>query len=47
MALLYLADARRIGYIHTEKLVEDLDLYFIMCFDVKLDLRFSDPIAPN
>jgi hypothetical protein len=40
-------NARRIGYMHTRKLVEDLDLYFMMCFIVKLDLRFNDPVAPN
>jgi hypothetical protein len=40
-------NARRIGYIHTKKLVTDLDLYFIMCFILKLDLRFNDPNAPN
>jgi hypothetical protein len=35
-------------WLHTdEDLVEDLNLYFILCFSKKLDLRFSDPIAPN
>ena len=40
-------NARRIGYMHTSKLITDLDLYFMMCFVVKLDLRFNDPVAPN
>lgn len=40
-------NARRIGYIHTKSIVTDLDLYFMMCFIVKLDLRFNDPVAPN
>lgn len=40
-------NARRIGFMHSQKLITDLDLYFIMCFVVKLDLRFNDPTAPN
>ena len=40
-------NARRIGYMHTTKLMTDLDLYFIMCFVVKLDMRFHDPMATN
>ena len=32
---------------HTKKLMTDLDLYFMMCFVVKLDLRFNDPAATN
>ena len=38
-------NARRIGYIHSNQLVTDLDLYFCMCFFVKLDMRFNDPVA--
>lgn len=40
-------NARRIGLMHTKKLTTDLDLYFMMCFIVKLDLRFNDPVAVN
>ncbi|KAF7511356.1 hypothetical protein GJ744_004921 [Endocarpon pusillum] len=40
-------NARRIGYMHTAKLMTDLDLYFMMCFVVKLDMRFHDPLANN
>jgi hypothetical protein len=42
-----LDNARRIGSMHTKKLIDDLDLYFIMCFIVKLELRFDDPIGLN
>lgn len=40
-------NARRIGYIHSNTLVPDLDLYFMMCLFVKLDMRFNDPCAQN
>lgn len=40
-------NARRIGLIHVKKLVTDLDLYFMMCFLVKLDMRFNEPTAPT
>lgn len=40
-------NARRIGYLHTAKLITDLDLYFMMCFVVKLDMRFHDPLSTN
>ena len=39
--------ARRIGYIHNRQLVSDVDLYFIVCVVVKMDMRFNDPIAPE
>jgi hypothetical protein len=39
--------AKRIGHMHTKKLIVDLDLYFIMCFIVKPELRFNDPIGLN
>lgn len=40
-------NARKIGYMHMTELITDLDLYFMMCFIVKLDMRFNDPVAPN
>jgi hypothetical protein len=40
-------NARRIGVMHINHMVSDLDLYFMMCFIVKLDMRFNDPAAPN
>jgi hypothetical protein len=40
-------NARRIGFMHITHLITDLDLYFMMCFIVKLDMRFNDPVAPN
>ena len=40
-------NARRIGFIHSNMLVPDLDLYFMMCLFVKLDMRFNDPGAQN
>ena len=40
-------NARRIGVMHMKHLISDLDLYFMMCFIVKLDMRFNDPVAPN
>jgi hypothetical protein len=40
-------NARRIGYIHSNTLVPDLDLYFMTCLFVKLDMRFNDPCAQN
>lgn len=39
--------AKRIGHMHTKKLIDDLDLYFIMCFIVKPELPFNDPIGLN
>lgn len=38
-------NARRIGYIHNVHLFTDLDLYFAMCFFVKLDMRMNDPVG--
>lgn len=40
-------NARRIGYIHNVNLFTDLDLYFAMCFFVKLDMRLNDPVGPE
>ncbi len=40
-------NARRIGFIHSNTLVPDLCLYFMMCLFVKLDMRFNDPAAQN
>ena len=40
-------NARRIGFIHSNMLVPDLDLYFMMCLFVKLDMRFNEPCAQN
>ena len=37
-------NGRRIGYIHTTRLVEESDLFLIMCIVVKLDMRFNDPL---
>jgi hypothetical protein len=42
-----LDNARRIDCIHTQKIISDLDLCFMMCFIVKLDMRFSDPVGTN
>lgn len=40
-------NARRIGFMHANKLISDLDLYFMMCFFIRLDMRFNDPVGPN
>jgi len=40
-------NARRIGYVHNRSLFTDLDLYFAMCFFVKLDMRCNDPVGPE
>ncbi|ETN43965.1 uncharacterized protein HMPREF1541_10830 [Cyphellophora europaea CBS 101466] len=40
-------NARRIGFVHNKKLLTDADLYFAVCFCVKLDMLFHDPVAPN
>ena len=36
-------NARRIGFVHNTNLFTDLDLYFAMCFFIKLDMRLNDP----
>lgn len=38
-------NARRVGCVHNRALLSDLDLYFAMCFFVKLDMRCNDPVA--
>lgn len=38
-------NARRIGFIHNVNLFTDLDLYFAMCFFIKLDMRLNDPVG--
>ena len=38
-------NARRIGFIHNQMLFTELDLYFGMCFLVKLDMICNDPVA--
>ncbi|RMZ84061.1 hypothetical protein DV737_g1274, partial [Chaetothyriales sp. CBS 132003] len=38
-------NARRVGYIHNRHVVSDLDLYFIVCTIVKMDMRFNDPVG--
>ncbi|KIX09635.1 uncharacterized protein Z518_00716 [Rhinocladiella mackenziei CBS 650.93] len=47
--LWYLLDvpdnARRIGLVHNRRLLTDLDIFFAMCFFVKLDMRLNDPVA--
>jgi hypothetical protein len=40
-------NARRIGFIHNTNLFTDLDLYFAMCFFIKLDMRLNDPVGPQ
>ena len=38
-------NARRIGFVHNTNLFTDLDLYFSMCFFIKMDMRLNDPTA--
>lgn len=38
-------NARRIGYVHNKQLLTDADLYFAVCFAVKLDMLLHDPAA--
>ena len=38
-------NARRIGYSHARSLLTDLDLYFLACFFVKVDMRLNDPVS--
>ena len=38
---------RRIGFVHNTGLFTDLDLYFAMCFFVKLDMRCNDPAGAD
>ena len=38
-------NARRVGYIHNERLFGELDLYFGMCVVVRLDMLFNDPVG--
>lgn len=35
--------ARRVGLVHQRHFMSDLDLYFLACFFVKLDMRLNDP----
>ncbi|RVX72927.1 hypothetical protein B0A52_03280 [Exophiala mesophila] len=36
-------NARRVGLVHQRSFMTDLDLYFLACFFVKLDMRLNDP----
>lgn len=38
-------NARRIGFVHNEHFLTDLDLYFAACFFTKLDMRLNDPTS--
>ena len=40
-------NARRIGYMHSRHNIRDIDLYLMVCFFVKLELRFNDPVAAS
>lgn len=40
-------NARRIAFIHNHRVYTDLDLYFLMCFFVKLDMVANDPVASD
>lgn len=39
-------NARRIGFVHNTSLITDADLYFAVCFSVKLDMLLHDPVTP-
>ena len=38
-------NARRVGFIHNERLFNELDLYFGIVVVVRLDMLFNDPVA--
>lgn len=38
-------NARRIGLMHNPRFITDIDLYFMMCVIVKLDMIANDPLA--
>ena len=38
-------NARRVGYIHNERLFTEMDLYFAMCVLVRLDMLMNDPVG--
>ncbi len=38
-------NARRIGFMHNPRNLNDIDLYFCACFFTKMDMRLNDPVS--